>query len=129
MKTYEASSPEWQKAADDLLVALARENKYVVADMLSIFLESAGYGLDNYSALGPVFRRAARKGIIKRIEHRTKQALWHSLTYGEQAEPQLREGQTIGMQGFGESVDGNWLIAGIYKAYEGSLDMRLERVA
>lgn len=75
------ATQEWHNAADDLLVALAKENKYLVSDMLIIFLESAGYDVDDYSSLGPVFRRAAKKGLIKRIEHRTKQALWHSLVY------------------------------------------------
>lgn len=72
----------WRDAADKLLEALARENKYIVADMVQIFLESAGYGLDDYSPLGGVFKRAAKRGIISRIDRPTKQALWLSKVYG-----------------------------------------------
>lgn len=79
----DGKSQAWRDAADKLLEALARENKYVVADMVQIFLESAGYGLDDYSPLGGVFKRAAKRGIIKRIERKTKQALWVSQIYGE----------------------------------------------
>lgn len=74
----------WRDAADKLLEALARENKYIVSDMLIIFLESASYGLDDYSPLGGVFKRAAAKGIISRIDRPTKQALWLSKIYGGQ---------------------------------------------
>lgn len=77
----DGKSQAWRDAADKLLEALARENKYLVSDMLIIFLESAGYGLDDYSPLGGVFKRAAAKGIISRIERPTKQALWLSKTY------------------------------------------------
>lgn len=72
----------WRDAADKLLEALARDNKYIVADMVQIFLESAGYGLDDYSPLGGVFKRAAKRGIISRIDRPTKQALWLSKVYG-----------------------------------------------
>lgn len=71
----------WRDAADRLLEALARDNQYIVADMLVIFLESADYGLPDYSPLGGVFKRAAKRGIIKRIEKKTKPALWASQVY------------------------------------------------
>lgn len=71
----------WRDAADELLATLAVENKYVVADMVIIFLESAGYGLDDYSPLGGVFKRAAKRGIISKIDRPTKQALWLSKVY------------------------------------------------
>lgn len=74
----DGKSQAWRDAADKLLEALARENKYIVADMMIIFLESASYGLKDYSPLGGVFKRAAKKGIIKKIDRPTKQALWHS---------------------------------------------------
>lgn len=80
----DGKSQAWRDAADKLLEALARENKYLVADMLQIFLESAGYGLEDYSPLGGVFKRAAKRGIISRIDRPTKQALWLSKIYGEQ---------------------------------------------
>lgn len=74
---------EWRQAAAELLEALAVENKYIVSDMLIIFLESAGYGLKDYSPLGGVFRRAAKEGVIKKIEQpkASKQSLWVSCVY------------------------------------------------
>lgn len=77
----DGKSQAWRDAADDLLATLCVENKYIVADMLIIFLESANYGLNDYSPLGGVFKRAAKKGIISRIERPTKQALWVSKVY------------------------------------------------
>lgn len=80
----DGKSKAWRKAADDLLEALARENKYIVADMVQIFLESAGYGLKtekDWSVLGGVFRRAAKRGIISKVERKAKQTLWLSKIY------------------------------------------------
>lgn len=77
----DGKSQAWRDAADRLLEALARDNQYIVADMVIIFLESAGYGLQDYSSLGGVFKRAAKRGIIKRVERPTKQALWLSTVY------------------------------------------------
>ena len=74
----DGKSQAWRDAADRLLEALARDNQYIVADMVIIFLESANYGLDDYSPLGGVFKRAAKRGIIKRVDRPTKQALWIS---------------------------------------------------
>lgn len=74
----DGKSQAWQDAADKLIEALAKENKYIVGDMVIVFLESAGYGLDNYTPLGGVFKRAAKKGIIKRVPGARKQALWYS---------------------------------------------------
>lgn len=82
----DGKSQAWRDAADRLLEALARENKYIVSDMVIIFLESAGYGLPDYSPLGGVFKRAAAKGIISRIDRPTKQALWLSKIYVSQHE-------------------------------------------
>lgn len=81
MSKTDGKSQAWRDAADKLLEALARENKYIVADMLIIFLESASYGLDDYTPLGGVFKRAAKKGIISKIDRPTKQALWLSKVY------------------------------------------------
>lgn len=71
----------WRTAANDLLVALAQDNKYIVSDMVILFLESAGYGLKDYSALGGVFKRAAMAGVIKKIDQpkQFKPSLWVSL--------------------------------------------------
>lgn len=77
----DGKSQEWRNAADRLLEALARENQYIVGDMLIIFLESAGFGLDEYTPLGGVFKRGAQKGIIKRVDGAKKQALWYSNLY------------------------------------------------
>lgn len=77
----DGKSNAWRDAADQLLEALARDNKYIVADMMIIFLESANYGLKDYSPLGGVFKRGAKKGIIKRIDRPTRQALWLSTVY------------------------------------------------
>jgi phage terminase large subunit len=79
----DGKSQAWRDAADQLLLALAKENKYIVADMLIIFLESANYGLNDYSTLGGVFKRGAKKGIISRIQRPTKQALWVSQIYNK----------------------------------------------
>lgn len=78
----DGKSNAWRDAADQLLEALARDNKYIVADMVQVFLESAGYGLDDYSPLGGVFKRAAKRGIISKVDRTTKQALWISKIYG-----------------------------------------------
>lgn len=80
----DGKSQAWRDAADKLIEALARENKYIVGDMLIIFLESANYGLDDYTPLGGVFKRAAKKGIITKVDRATKQALWLSRIYGAQ---------------------------------------------
>lgn len=79
----DGKSQAWRDAAAKLLEALAIENKYIVSDMAILFLESAGYGLKDYSALGGVFRRAAKQGIIKKIKQpkRSKQSLWISKVY------------------------------------------------
>lgn len=81
----DGKSEEWREAAHGLLVALAKENKYIVSDMVILFLESAGFGLKDYSPLGGVFRRAAKLGIIKKIEQpkASKQSLWVSLIKDE----------------------------------------------
>lgn len=81
MKQIDGKSQAWRDAADRLIEALAKENKYIVADMLVIFLESAGYGLRDYTPLGGVFKRAAKRGIISKVERSKLQALWLSKVY------------------------------------------------
>lgn len=113
----DGKSEQWRKGADDLLVALAMQNKYIVSDMVIIFLESAGYGLDDYSPLGGVFKRAAKRGIIKRIERPTKQALWVSTVFPpermtmhigdlDRDTTHLVKGETLAFRNFGSDVDG-----------------------
>lgn len=77
----DGKTQEWREAADRLIEALARDNHYIVGDMLIIFLESAGYGLADYTPLGGVFKRAAARGTIKKVDRNTKQALWVSNIY------------------------------------------------
>lgn len=76
----DGKSDQWREAAHKLLVALAKDNEYIVSDMLILHLDSAGYGLKDYSALGGVFKRAAKRGIIKKIDQpkQSKQSLWIS---------------------------------------------------
>lgn len=103
----DGKSEAWRDAAHRLITALAKENKYIVSDMAILFLESAGYGLDDYSALGGAFRRAAKAGIIKKIEQpkRAKQSLWISTIYDTDKRigtvPVLVKGQQVGFRGFG----------------------------
>lgn len=77
----DGKSEEWRNAADRLLEALARENRYIVSDMVITVLQDAGYGLDDYSTLGGVFKRVSKKGVISRVDRPTKQALWVSNVY------------------------------------------------
>lgn len=113
----DGKSQAWRDSADRLLEALARENKYIVADMVIIFLESASYGLKDYSPLGGVFKRAAKRGIISRIDRPTKQALWLSNIYrASQATnevPVLYQGQVIGFKHFGELDHTTYRIADV----------------
>ena len=103
----DGKSQEWRDGAQRLLEALARDNKYIVSDMVILFLESAGYGLDDYSALGGVFRRAAAAGIIKKIDQpkKTKQSLWISTAFDKDQPaatmPVLVKGQTVVFREFG----------------------------
>lgn len=112
----DGKSQAWRDAADELLATLAVENKYLVGDMLVIFLESAGYGLESYEALGGVFKRAAKKGIIGKIDRPTKQALWYSKVYSQIRQPgNINDNminQPIFLEGFG-SLDGRYIVADI----------------
>lgn len=123
----DGKSQAWRDGADKLLEALARDNRYIVADMLIIFLESADYGLDDYTPLGGVFKRAAKKGIIKKVDAARKQALWYSQIYGQPADPgylrmplnvlqmdipEIHEGKEIYLQGFGKT-DGKYRVVAI----------------
>ena len=74
----DGKSNDWRYKADSLLETIAYKHEYIVSDILIIYLEAAGLGLDDYSPLGGVFKRAAARGIIKKVARETKQALWHS---------------------------------------------------
>jgi len=78
----DGKSQAWRDAADRMVEAFARDHKFITGDMVVIFLESANYGLDDYTPLGGVFKRAAKRGIIKRVPTRNpKTALWASNIY------------------------------------------------
>lgn len=77
----DGKSKSWADAADRLLEAFARDNQYIIADILIMFLESADYGLEDYTPLGGAFKRAAKKGIISKIDRPSKKALWKSNIY------------------------------------------------
>lgn len=108
-------SQEWRSAAHELLVALAKDNKYIVSDMVILFLESAGYGLTDYSPLGGVFKRAAAAGIIKKIDQpkKTKQSLWSSMVFNPSVPLVPIEkniiSQPIYLEGFG-IIDGKYAV-------------------
>jgi len=81
MSKIDGKSAAWADAADRLLEAFARDNQYIIADILIMFLESADYGLEDYTPLGGAFKRAAKKGIISKIDRPSKKALWKSNIY------------------------------------------------
>ena len=89
----------WRKAAHDVITELAATNSLIVSDMVVAALETAGMGLNNYSALGGVFTRAAKAGLIvktdetapgNRKSHSAK-TVWRSLVYkkAEAVSPEL----------------------------------------
>lgn len=82
-------SEAWRKAAHDIITELAATNTLIVSDMVVAALEAANMGLNNYSALGGVFTRAAKAGLIvktdetqpgNRKSHSAK-TVWRSLAY------------------------------------------------
>lgn len=90
----DGKDPKWRQAAHSTLETLARHNQYIVSDTLIAALEDAGYGLNNYSALGGVFTRAAKERLIVKTgnyqqSNRTKshsaKTVWRSLVYKESA--------------------------------------------
>lgn len=80
----------WRKGAHDVITELAKTNTLIVSDMVVAALEAANMGLNNYSALGGVFTRAAKAGLImktdetqrsrERNSHSAK-TVWRSLIY------------------------------------------------
>lgn len=90
---------EWREAAHAVITELAATNSLIVSDMVVAALEQAGMGLSNYSALGGVFTRAAKAGLIvktdetapgNRKSHSAK-TVWRSLVYkkAEAVSPEL----------------------------------------
>ena len=90
--SYENAGEDWRKYTNRKLEELVRKNQYITSDMLIAHLEEDGYGLSNYSALGGVFTRAAKNGLIVKtgnhqLSTRTKshsaKTVWRSLIYGK----------------------------------------------
>lgn len=87
---------QWREAAHGVIEAVAKQNSIVVSDMVVTALEQANLGLDNYSALGGVFTRAAKAGFIQKTEetqHSTRgkshsaKTVWASLIYSQDGVP------------------------------------------
>lgn len=96
-------SETWRKAAHDIITELAATNTLIVSDMVVAALEAANMGLNNYSALGGVFTRAAKAGLIiktdetqpgNRKSHSAK-TVWRSLTYKNIADPVTPEFEAL----------------------------------
>lgn len=89
----------WRKAAHDVIAELAKSNTLIVSDMVVSALETANMGLNNYSALGGVFTRAAKAGLIVKTDEKqagnrkshSAKTVWRSLVYkkGEATSPEL----------------------------------------
>ena len=95
-------SETWRKAAHDIITELAASNTLIVSDMVVSALETANMGLNNYSALGGVFTRAAKAGLIiktdetqpgNRKSHSAK-TVWRSLIY-QQSTPVNAEMEAV----------------------------------
>lgn len=83
---------EWRQKAHKVVEQIAKKNQYIVSDMVVTALEKAGHGLDNYSSLGGVFKRAAKDGLIQvtnekqqstRGRSHSAKTVWVSLIYDQ----------------------------------------------
>lgn len=88
--SYKNAGEAWRLAAHQTLEKIAENNQYIVSDMLITALEEAGHGLNNYSALGGVFLRAAKDGYIEktnsqqmstRVRSHSAKTVWSSKIY------------------------------------------------
>lgn len=86
----DGKQPEWRNKAHEIITEIAKNNSIVVSDMVVTALEEAGLGLDNYSALGGVFTRAAKAGLITKTDIKQQstrersnsaKTIWRSLVY------------------------------------------------
>lgn len=74
-------------AAERVLLQMALNNQYITADTLIAVLTQDGYTATNYSALGGVFLRAAKAGIIDKSpsfnpsKSHSAKTVWRSLIY------------------------------------------------
>lgn len=80
----------WRTAAHSVITELAKANTHIVSDMVIDALEASGNGLNNYSALGGVFTRAAKAGLIVKTDEAKRsrvrnshsaKIVWKSLVY------------------------------------------------
>ena len=84
------ADPAWKKAAWDCLCRVARRQSELTADDVLELLERQSVRTHNLAALGPVFQRAARAGLIvntdrmvqSRIPRRHRKiTVWKSLVW------------------------------------------------
>lgn len=74
-------------AAERVLRQMALNNQYITADTLIAVLTQDGYATTNYSALGGVFLRAVKDGIIDKSpsfnpsKSHSAKTVWRSLIY------------------------------------------------
>lgn len=75
----EHADPEWRVSAMQGIALLARTGEPFTADDVLAYLDSVAQDTHNLSALGPVFLRAARAGLIRKTgrQVRTKLARRH----------------------------------------------------
>lgn len=79
----------WRIKAHAIIEEVAQSNKLVVSDMVIAALEEADMGLNNYSGLGGVFKRAANAGFIAKTDEtvagnrksHSAKTVWRSLIY------------------------------------------------
>ena len=77
----------WVEYAATVLKDIAEHNQLVVSDMVIAQIEKDGFRLKNYAALGGVFTRAAKEGIIEKqpttqTTNRTR-TVWLSKVYAK----------------------------------------------
>lgn len=73
------ADPEWRVAAMQGIALLARTGEPFTADEVLAYLDSVAQDTHNLAALGPLFQRAARSGLIVKTgrQVRTKLARRH----------------------------------------------------
>lgn len=128
---------QWREAAHKVIEAVAKENSIVVSDMVVAALESAGLGLDNYSALGGVFTRAAKAGFIQKTDetqHSTRgkshsaKTVWASLIYrADDVSPEARALSSLIMAALDFNAETVRYASTVYRA--GGLDQKTHKHA
>lgn len=77
---------DWRQFTDEAIERIAKHNQYITSDMIIGDLERHGWGLANYSPLGPALQAAARNGIIEKQPTTRKSkrpsTVWLSKLYG-----------------------------------------------